>query len=33
MDRVWTLREVWLYRMLPWPQPQTLYAVRELDGS
>jgi hypothetical protein len=21
-DRVWTLREVWLFRVPPWPQPQ-----------
>src|SRR5262245_21111322 len=24
MDRVWTLREVLLYRVPPWPQPQAL---------
>jgi hypothetical protein len=23
-DRVWTLREVWLFRVPPWPQPQGL---------
>jgi hypothetical protein len=23
-DRVWTLREVLLYRVPPWPQPQAL---------
>jgi hypothetical protein len=23
-DRVWTLREMWLYRVPPWPQPQAL---------
>jgi hypothetical protein len=21
-DHGWTLREVWLYRVPPWPQPQ-----------
>jgi len=23
-DRVWTLREVWMFRVPPWPQPQGL---------
>jgi len=23
-DRVWTLREMLLYRVPPWPQPQVL---------
>jgi len=23
-DRVWTLREILLFRVPPWPQPQTL---------
>jgi hypothetical protein len=23
-DRVWSLKEVWLYRVPPWPQPQTV---------
>ncbi len=24
-DHVWTLKEVLLYRVPPWPQPQTVY--------
>jgi hypothetical protein len=28
-DHVWTLREVLLYRVPPWPQPQTLSAAGE----
>jgi hypothetical protein len=23
-DHVWSLREVWLFRVPPWPQPQTV---------
>jgi hypothetical protein len=23
-DQVWSLREVWLFRVPPWPQPQTV---------
>jgi hypothetical protein len=32
-DRVWTLREVLLYRVPPWPQPSARYAAREPDGA
>jgi hypothetical protein len=32
-DRVWTLREVLLFRVPPWAQPQTLYAVGEDDAE
>jgi len=31
-DHIWTLREVWLFRVPPWPQPQTLYGIGK-DGS
>ena len=30
-DRVWTLREVLLYRVPPWPQPQARYAAWKHD--
>jgi hypothetical protein len=32
-EHVWTLREVLLFRVPPWPQPQELYAGAEQDGS
>ena len=28
-DHVWTLREVLLFRVPPWPQPQALLEARE----
>ncbi len=30
-DHVWTLREVLLYRVPPWPQPHAVYRVGEDD--
>jgi len=32
MDRVWTLRDVLLYRVSPWQQPQALKAAREHEA-
>jgi hypothetical protein len=30
-DHVWSLSEVWFYRVQPWPQPQMVYAMVPVD--
>jgi hypothetical protein len=30
-DHVWSLKEVWLYRVPPWPQTQTVQAAASID--
>jgi hypothetical protein len=30
-DYVWTLKEVLVFRVLPWPQPQTVEETAPLD--